>query len=55
MLFLAAVTRDYVAAWRHLDDRSTLLYPWQPEKFVFDEACKKDVDAVLFSNEVRTI
>ena len=47
------VTRDCVTAWRHLDDRSTLLYPWQPEKFVFDEADKKDVDAILFSTEVK--
>lgn len=49
------ITRDYVTAWRHLDDRSTLLYPWQPEKFVFDEAAKKDVDAILFSTEVNKI
>ena len=53
-LFLAAVTRDCAAGVNDPDVRATVLYPWQPENFVFDDRTNKDdIDAILFPNEVQ--
>lgn len=54
--FSAAVTRDFASGVNGADVRATVLYPWQPEKFVFDETTNQnDIDEVLFPNEVNTI
>jgi hypothetical protein len=38
------------------DVRATVLYPWKPENFVFDDTTNKDdIDAILFPNEVKRI
>ncbi|CAB3983883.1 tubulin--tyrosine ligase 12 [Paramuricea clavata] len=50
----AAVTRDYAAGVNVPDVRATVLYPWKPENFVFDDTINKDdIDAILFPNESR--
>lgn len=53
--FLAVVTRDFAAGVNDPGVRATVLYPWQPESFVFDESvCKDYIDEILFPNEVKT-
>lgn len=53
--FLDAVTRDFAVGITDPDVRATVLYPWQPERFVFDNTINKDdIDAILFPNEVCT-
>ncbi|XP_028414241.1 tubulin--tyrosine ligase-like protein 12 [Dendronephthya gigantea] len=50
----AAVTRDFAAGVNDPEIRATVLYPWQPESFVFDDTvCKDSIDEILFPNESR--